>query len=332
MSLGGLLFILIKIVVVFALLMLTVAYLTLLERKVLAHMQVRVGPMFAGPHGILQPIADGIKLFFKEDIITKQADKLFYFLSPALSIIPVLLIFAVIPFGDKSDIFGLLKEPIDLRITGLRIDILYIFAMSGLATYGVVFGGWSQNNKYALIGGLREAAQLISYEVAFTLSVFGVVLIAGTLQLDKIVEMQKNMWFIVYQPVGFLIFLTAAVAELKRTPFDLPEAESELVAGFHADYSSMKFAMFFMAEYASIVACSCLGTILFLGGWLGPSFLPPFVWYLIKVFVLIFVIIWLRGTYPRLRYDQLMKFGWKFLIPLSFVNIFVTAIVILLVR
>ncbi len=332
MSFAGLVFILIKIVVVFALLMLTVAYLTLLERKVLAHMQVRVGPMFAGPHGILQPIADGIKLFFKEDIVTKQADKFFYFLSPALSIVPVLLIFAVIPFGDKSDIFGLLKEPIDLRITGLRIDILFIFAMSGLATYGVVFGGWSQNNKYALIGGLREAAQLISYEVAFTLSVFGVVLIAGSLQLDKIVAMQKDMWFIVYQPVGFLIFLTAAVAELKRTPFDLPEAESELVAGFHADYSSMKFAMFFMAEYASIVACSCLGTILFLGGWLGPSFLPPFVWYMIKVFILIFVIIWLRGTYPRLRYDQLMKFGWKFLIPLSFVNIFVTAIVILLVR
>ncbi|MBW1974076.1 MAG: NADH-quinone oxidoreductase subunit NuoH [Deltaproteobacteria bacterium] len=332
MDLGMLVFIVIKILVVFGLVMLTVAYLTLLERKVLAHMQVRVGPMFAGPHGILQPIADGIKLFFKEDIVTKQADKVFYFLAPALSIIPVLMIFAVIPFGDKTTLFGLLKEPVELRITGLRIDILYVFAMSGLATYGVVFGGWSQNNKYALIGGIREAAQLISYEVAFTLSIFGVVMVAGTLQLDKIVEAQRNVWFIVYQPVGFLIFLTASVAELKRTPFDLPEAESELVAGFHADYSSMKFAMFFMAEYASIVVCSCLGTLLFLGGWLGPSILPPFVWYLIKVFVLIFVIIWLRATYPRLRYDQLMKFGWKFLIPVSFLNIFVTAIVILLVR
>lgn len=332
MEIGTLVFITIKILVVFGLLMLTVAYLTLLERKVLGHMQIRLGPMYAGWHGILQPIADGIKLFFKEDIITAQADKLFYFLSPALSIVPVLLMFAVIPFGDQTTLFGLLKEPVSLRITGIGIDILFIFALSGLATYGVVFGGWSQNNKYALLGGVREAAQLISYEVAFTLSVFGVILLTGTLDLYKIVEMQKDVWFIVYQPVGFLIYLTAAVAELKRVPFDLPEAESELVAGFHADYSSMKFAMFFMAEYASIVACSCIGTVLFLGGWNGPSILPPFVWYLLKVFALIFVIIWLRGTYPRLRYDQLMKFGWKFLIPLSFVNIFVTGMIMLLVR
>lgn len=331
MSLEMLVFLTVKIIVIFSLLMLVVAYLTLLERKILGHMQIRLGPMYAGWHGILQPIADGIKLFFKEDIITKQADKLFYFLSPALSIIPALLVFAVIPFGDKTTLLGLLKEPVDLRITGLRIDILYIFAMGGLETYGVVFGGWSQNNKYALLGGIREAAQLISYEIALVLSILGVILIAGTLELSKIVEMQKNVWFIVYQPVGFLIFMTAAVAELKRVPFDLPEAESELVAGFHADYSSMKFAMFFMAEYASIVACSCICTVLFLGGWNGPGFLPPFVWYLLKVFAIIFVIIWLRGTYPRLRYDQLMKFGWKFLIPISFLNIFVTGLIMLLV-
>jgi NADH-quinone oxidoreductase subunit H len=207
--------------------MLVVAYL-----KVLAHMQIRLGPMFAGWHGILQPIADGIKLFFKEDIITKEADKLFYFLSPALSIIPTIMIFAVIPFGDETTLWGLLKEPVKLSITELNIGILYVFAMGGLATYGVVFGGWSQNNKYALLGGVRAAAQLISYEVAFTLSVFGVVLLAGSLNLVDIVNKQKDMWYIVYQPIGFLLFLIASVAELKRTPFDLPEAESELVAGF----------------------------------------------------------------------------------------------------
>ncbi len=323
-------FIVAKIIVVFAVVMLVVAYLTLLERKVLAHMQVRLGPMFAGWHGILQPIADGIKLFFKEDITVKEADKFFYFLAPAISIIPTLMIFAVIPFSSETTLFGLLKEPVIPAITSLRIDILYIFAVGGIATYGVVFGGWAQNNKYSLIGGLRAAAQLISYEVAFTLSVFGVILLAGSLNLVDIANKQKDMWYIVYQPIGFLLFLIASVAELKRTPFDLPEAESELVAGFHTDYSSMKFAMFFMAEYASIIATSCIGTILFLGAWHGPSFLPPFAWFLIKTFILVYVIIWLRATYPRLRYDQLMKFGWKLMIPLGFVNIFGTAIVIML--
>jgi len=331
MSPNMIVFLLVKIIVIFALVMLVVAYLTLLERKVLAHMQIRLGPMFAGWHGILQPIADGLKLFFKEDIITKEADKLFYFLSPALSIVPTIMIFAVIPFGDETTLWGLLKEPVKLSITELNIGLLYVFAMGGLSTYGVVFGGWSQNNKYALLGGVRAAAQLISYEVAFTLSVFGVVLLAGSLNLVDIVNKQKDMWYIVYQPIGFLLFLIASVAELKRTPFDLPEAESELVAGFHADYSSMKFAMFFMAEYASIIVCSCMGTVLFLGGWHGPSFLPPFVWYMLKVFVLMYIIIWLRATYPRLRYDQLMKFGWKVMIPLGFVNIFATAIVLILV-
>ncbi len=327
---GLVVFTLVKIVIVFACVMLTVAYLTWIERKVLGHMQLRVGPMYAGWHGLLQPIADGVKLFFKEDIMPKNANKVLFVLGPMISIVPALMSFAVIPFGDKTTLFGLLKEPVSMRITELNVGILYIFALAGLGSYGPVFGGWAANNKYALMGALRGAAQTVSYELALTLSVLGVVLISGSLNLVEIVEQQKGMWNVVYQPLGFVLYIICAVAELNRTPFDMPEAESELVAGFHSDYSSMKFAMFFMAEYANMITIASLATTLFLGGWNGPFF-PPIVWFMIKVFAIVFFFIWLRASFPRVRYDQLMKFGWKVLVPLALLNIFITSIVLLFV-
>lgn len=324
-------FTLIKIVIVFACVMLCVAYLTWIERKVIGHIQIRVGPMYAGWHGLLQPIADGIKLFFKEDIMPSKANKVLFVLAPTISIIPALMTFAVIPFGDYTTFFGLLKNPEPMRIAELNIGILYIFALAGLGSYGVVFGGWAANNKYALIGALRGSAQMISYELALTLSVLGVVMITGSLNLVEIVNAQKNVWNIVYQPVAFFMYIVCGIAELNRTPFDMPEAESELVAGFHADYSSMKFAMFFMAEYANMITVASLATTLFLGGWHGPFF-PPIVWFMIKVFILIFFFIWVRATYPRVRFDQLMKFGWKFMVPLALANIFVTGLVMMLLN
>lgn len=327
---GMIIFTLVKIVIVFACVMLSVAYLTWIERKVLGHMQIRVGPMYAGWHGLLQPIADGVKLFFKEDIMPKKANKVLFVLAPMISIVPALMSFAVIPFGDKTTLFGLLKEPVPMRITELNVGILYIFALAGLGSYGVVFGGWSANNKYALMGALRGAAQTVSYELALTLSVLGVVLVSGSLNLVEIVEQQKSVWNVVYQPVGFILYIICGTAELNRTPFDMPEAESELVAGFHADYSSMKFAMFFMAEYANMITIASLATTLFLGGWNGPFF-PPLIWFMIKVFAIIFFFIWLRASYPRVRYDQLMKFGWKVLVPIALLNIFVTSLVMLFV-
>lgn len=324
-------FTLIKIVIVFACVMLCVAYLTWIERKVIGHIQIRVGPMYAGWHGLLQPIADGIKLFFKEDIMPTKASKVLFVLAPMISIVPALMSFAVIPFGDTTTLFGLLKEPVPMRITELNIAILYIFALAGLGSYGVVFGGWSANNKYALMGALRGAAQMVSYELALTLSILGVVMISGSLNLVQIVEGQKEVWNVVYQPVAFVLYLICGTAELNRTPFDMPEAESELVAGFHADYSSMKFAMFFMAEYANMITIASLATTLFLGGWQGP-FLPPLVWFMIKVFALVYFFIWLRATYPRVRYDQLMKFGWKVLVPIALANIIVTGVVLQLIK
>jgi NADH-quinone oxidoreductase subunit H len=324
-------FTLVKIVVVFACVMLCVAYLTWIERKVIAHMQIRMGPMYAGWHGLLQPIADGIKLFFKEDIMPKMANKVLFILAPTISIIPAIMSFAVIPFGDYTTFFGLLKNPEPMRIAELNIGILYIFALAGLGSYGVVFGGWSANNKYALMGALRGSAQMISYELALTLSVIGVVMITGSLNLVEIVNAQKHVWNIVYQPVAFVLYIICGIAELNRTPFDMPEAESELVAGFHADYSSMKFAMFFMAEYANMITIASLATTLFLGGWHGP-FLPPLVWFIIKVFILIFFFIWVRATYPRVRFDQLMKLGWKVLVPIALANIFVTGLVMMILN
>lgn len=304
-----------RIAVVFGSVLLTVAYLTWLERKIVADIQVRLGPMRVGYHGLLQPIADGIKLFFKEDIVPTHADRAIYVLAPAIAIVPAFLSFAVIPFGPK------------FFITDINIGLLYIFAVSSLGIYGIVLAGWSSNNKYSFLGGLRSAAQMISYELSLSLSVIGVLMLSRSLSLVDIVKAQEGFWFIFLQPVGFLIFLICGVAETNRAPFDLPEAETELVAGFHVEYSSMKFAMFFMAEYANIITVSAMATTLFLGGWQGP-WLPPVLWFLIKVFAFIFLFIWLRATLPRFRYDQLMHFGWKVLLPASLANVLISGVII----
>ena len=321
-------FSILKIGVVFGLLLLVVAYLVLLERKVLAHMQVRLGPMRVGFHGLLQPIADGLKLFFKEDIFPTKANKIVYMFSPVVCMIPALITFAIIPFGDTFEILG---YKTDLVIADINIGILYIFAAASIGIYGLVLAGWSSNNKYSLLGGLRSSAQMISYELAMGLALIGVFMISETLSLTGIVEAQSKIWFIILQPIGFVIYAIAAVAETNRTPFDLPEAETELVAGYHTEYSSMKFGMFFLAEYANIITVSAIGVTCFLGGWHGPV-LPPVAWFLIKLFLCIFFFIWLRATYPRFRYDQLMKFGWKILLPIALANVLVTGIVIILLQ
>ncbi len=315
-----------KIVVVFGLMLLSVTYLTWLERKILSDIQVRLGPMRVGPHGLLQPIADGLKLLFKEEIVPQAADRTLYLLAPVLALIPAFISFAVIPFGDRIRLFG---QSVDLVIADVNIGLLYVFGVASLGIYGIVLGGWASNNKYALLGGLRASAQIISDELSLSLSVVGVVMLSQSLSLVQVVDAQARVWFIVLQPIGFLIFLICAVAEINRAPFDLPEAETELVAGFHVEYSSMKFAMYFMAEYANMITVSAMATTLFLGGWRGP-WLPPVVWFLIKLYLFIFLFIWLRGTLPRFRYDQLMRFGWKVLLPIALVNIMVTAVFVAL--
>ncbi len=327
---------LVKIGVVFGALLLTVAYMTWVERKVIADIQVRLGPMRVGPHGLLQPIADGLKLLFKEDLIPSQVDRAIFLLAPTLSIIPAFIAFAVIPFGDTTTLFGLLAKPVPLRITDIDVGLLFVFGVASLGVYGIVLAGWSSNNKYSLLGGLRSSAQLISYELSMGLSVVGVLLLVGSLSLVEVVKAQAGWawwfgilpiphWFLFSQPLGFCIYFCCALAETNRAPFDLPEAETELVAGFHTEYSSMKFAMFFMAEYANMITVAALATTLFLGGWLGPVAPSP-VWFLGKVFVLLFLFIWFRATLPRFRYDQLMQFGWKCLLPLGLLNTVITAI------
>lgn len=314
-----------RIVMVVGLVLLAVAYLTWLERKVIGDIQVRFGPSRVGPFGLLQPIADGIKLFFKEDVAPANADRLIFFLAPAVSFIPAVIVFAVIPFGPS------------FVITDVNVGLLYVFAVASLGVYGIVLAGWASNSKYSLLGGLRSSAQMVSYELGLGLSVLGVVMMTGSLSLVDIVEAQKGTWLgilprwnIFPQFLGFAIFLISSNAELNRAPFDLPEAETELVAGFHTEYSSMKFALFFLAEYANMIAAAALATTLFFGGWRGPL-LPPLCWFILKVFAFLFLFIWLRATLPRFRYDQLMGFGWKVLLPLALVNVMVTAAVILIV-
>jgi NADH-quinone oxidoreductase subunit H len=316
----------IKIGVVIGVLLLIIAYLIWVERKVMAHMQVRLGPMRVGWHGLLQPIADGLKLIFKEDIIPDKASKIVFVLAPVISVVPALMSIAVIPFGDTISIFGL---SIDMVITDVNIGILFILAVTSVGVYGVILGGWSSNNKYSLLGALRSSAQMISYELSLGLSLIGVIMISQSLSLVDIVDSQAKYWFVILQPLGFLIYAISAIAETNRCPFDLPEAETELVAGFHTEYSSMKFALFFMAEYANIITVSAIAVTFFFGGWRGP-YLPPVVWFLIKMALCIFFFIWLRSTYPRFRYDQLMKFGWKILLPVALVNILITGLVIIL--
>jgi NADH-quinone oxidoreductase subunit H len=316
----------VKVVVVFGAMMLIVAYSTLMERKVLGHMQVRFGPNRTGPFGLLQPIADGIKLFFKEDIIVPHANRLIYIFAPAVIVITALVSFAVIPFGDSFTILG---YKVDLVVADVNVGLLYLFAISSLGVYGVAMGGWASNNKYSLLGSIRASAQMISYELSLGLSVIGVLMITGSLSTVQIVEAQSKVWFIVYQPLGFIIYLICAVAECSRTPFDLTECDNELVAGYQTEYSSMKFALYYLAEYAHILVVSSLAVTLFFGGWHGPI-LPPVIWFLIKIFVFIFFFIWVRATVPRFRYDQLMKFGWKVLFPLALLNIMITAVVMTL--
>ena len=316
----------IKIGIVVGVLLLIIAYLIWVERKVMAHMQIRLGPMRVGWHGLLQPIADGIKLIFKEDIIPSQASKVVFVLAPVIATVPALMSIAVIPFGDTISILGI---SIDMVIADVNIGILYILAVTSVGVYGIMLGGWSSNNKYSLLGALRSSAQMISYELSLGLSLIGVIMISQSLSLVDIVNSQAKCWFVVLQPLAFLIYAISAIAETNRCPFDLPEAETELVAGFHTEYSSMKFALFFMAEYANIITVSAVAVTFFFGGWRGP-FLPPVVWFLIKMALCIFFFVWLRSTYPRFRYDQLMKFGWKILLPAALVNILITGLVMVL--
>ncbi|MHB1841968.1 MAG: NADH-quinone oxidoreductase subunit NuoH [Sulfobacillus sp.] len=304
-------------------------YLTLIERKLLGRFQLRPGPNRAGPFGLLQPLADGVKLLLKEEIIPAGVDRFVFLIAPMLSLLGALMAFAVIPFGSPVHIFGRL---VPLQIAGPSLSLLYVFAVASLGVYGIVLGGWSSQNKYGLLGGLRSSAQIISYELAMGLSVIGVLLAAGSADLNQIVSAQTKEWFVFPQIVGFIVYFICAIAETNRAPFDLPEAEQELVAGYHTEYTGMKFAMFFMAEYINMITVSALATTLFLGGWHGPSILPSYLWFLIKVAIFLFVFVWLRATLPRLRYDRLMAFGWKVLLPVALLNALGTAAWVALVH
>lgn len=325
--------ILVEIGAVLGVVLLHVAYLTYLERKILGDMQDRMGPMEVGFHGLLQPIADGLKLFFKEDIIPAGANRFIFTAAPILVLVPALIGFAVVPFGrDSLHIFGLEFKPF---ITDLNVGILYILAFASLGAYGILLGGWASNSKYSLLGGLRSAAQVISYELSLGLALVGPILLSESLSMVKMTEAQGGgiwKWFVVVQPVAFVIYMICAIAETNRLPFDLPEAESELVAGFFTEYSGMRFAFFFLAEYANMILVSCIATVAFLGGWQAPlpmlGFIPPIVWFLAKVYFLLFFYFWLRATVPRLRFDQLMAFGWKIMLPLALANILITSTVV----
>ena len=326
------------IVVVFNMLVLSAAFMVWMERKVCAYIQDRSGPNRVGFEGLLQPFADVFKLLFKEQLKPKAADTILFVLAPVVSTTAAFAAFAVVPFGTQTTLFGLLDEPIPLEITDVNVAVLVIFAITSMGIYGIVLAGWSSNSKYSLLGGLRSAAQMISYELSYGLAIAAVIMMAGSLSLREIVMNQSGtwwgfipQWYIFLQPLGFLIYLTAGVAETNRAPFDFPEAEQELVAGYHTEYSSMSFAMFFLAEYVNMVTVSAVATSLYLGGWLGPI-LPDWlgwVWFLLKVFLILFFYVWMRWTLPRYRYDQLMEFGWKWLLPAAVLNLFATAALVL---
>ena len=319
---------------VFFMLLNSAAIMVYVERKVAAFIQQRLGPYLVGPKGLLQPLADVVKLMFKEELRPKAADAFLFALAPIISATCAFAAFAVVPFGAETTFFGLLPEPIKLQVADVNVAVLVIFAIASMGVYGIVLAGWSSNSKYSLLGGLRSSAQMISYELSYGTALAGVLLVGNSLSLTDLVNHQAGSWFhvlprwfVFLQPVGFLIFMTAGVAETNRAPFDFPEAEQELVAGYHTEYSSMSFAMFFLAEYINMVTVSAVATDLFLGGWHGP-FLPEslgWIWFLVKVAALLFFYVWMRWTLPRYRYDQLMAFGWKFLLPLSVVNLLVTA-------
>ena len=324
MDLATLIEALVKVHIVLGFVLLGVPLIVWMERKVLGHMQDRIGPQRVGPYGLLQTIADGIKLFMKEDILPTQADKVVYFLAPGIAVVTALAAMTVIPFGDTVTLFG---REIPLRITDVNIAILFLLGATSMGVYGIVLGGWASNSKYPLLGGLRSSAQMISYELAQGISLIGVIMITGSLSLSEIGRAQEKLWFIVPQFFAFVIYVICSVAETNRAPFDLAEAETELVAGFHTEFSSMKFALYFLAEYANMMVVSGVAITCFLGAWSGP-FLPGPLWFLIKLTFFLFFYIWLRATFPRLRYDQLMAFGWKVLLPASLLNLAVTAIVL----
>ncbi|MGE4496607.1 MAG: NADH-quinone oxidoreductase subunit NuoH [Deferribacterales bacterium] len=321
-------FTIIKILIIVTVILLAVAYMTYAERKVIGAMQVRLGPMHTGPYGLLQPIADAVKLIAKEDLTPDMVDRPVFILAPLLTMVPALAGFAVIPFADNFTMFGMEIKP---YITDLNIGLLYVLAISSVGTYGVIMSGWASNSKYALLGSLRSSAQVLSYETAMGLALVAPVLLAGSLSLREITLAQSEMWFVVPQIVAFVVYVIAAIAETNRAPFDLAEAETEIVAGFHVEYSSMKFALFFLGEYANMYLVSTIAVVMFLGGWNGP-FLPPLVWFVIKVLFIMFIFLWLRATLPRLRFDQLMSLGWKVLIPIALANLMITAIVVHIVR
>ncbi len=330
-------FTLIKALVFVGILMFCVAMAVFIERRVLGFMQIRYGPNRAGPFGILQTIADGIKLFFKQDITLPVTEKGIYVLAPIITGITALLPFVAIPFADKiaPDTLTIFGKTFDLTkyslnrgvIADLPAGVLFILAVSSLSVYGVLLAGWSSDNKYSFLGSMRMASQMLSYELCLGIAIMGVLMISGSMRMTEIVEAQKDVWFIVYQPFGFILYMVAAFAEACRTPFDLIECENELVCGFNTEYSSMKFALFYLAEYIHIFTISGIATTFFLGGWQGP-WLPSGLWFAIKVGCLFFFFVWVRATYPRVRFDQLMSLGWKYLIPLSLLNLVVTGIFI----
>jgi len=335
----------VKLVVILTALLLIVAYLTLLERKVLAYMQVRLGPNRVGPKGLFQPFADVFKLFVKEDLVPAGAEKFVFMLAPILIFVPSFLVWSVIPFGETFTAWGVTVEPF---IADINVAVLFILAISSIGVYGIILGGWASNNKFSFMGGLRSAAQMISYEVPMGFAVVSVLLLAGTMSMVGIVESQRDahLWWIFPGLLGFGIYFVCGVAETNRNPFDLPEAEAELVAGFHTEYSGMKFALFYLAEYMNMLLISSLAVVFFFGGWLPPfpnllaglwqlpflAWIPPVLWYFAKVMCFIFVYIWFRGTFPRYRFDQLMAVGWKWLLPLSLANVLLVGIGVLVFR
>jgi len=310
----------IKIALVFFVILTLAAYLVFAERRLLAWIQDRKGPNRVGPFGLLQPLADLIKMLTKEDFKPAGADKWLFYLAPAMAAIPAIMTFAVIPFGAPIPLLG---RQVAMQVVDLNVGLLLFIAFSAIAVYGVALGGWASNSKYALLGSIRGLAQLISYEISMGLALVPVVILSRSFTLSEIVNAQEGCWFIVYQPLAFIIFLISIIAECKRVPFDLPEAEGELVAGFHTEYSGMRFGLFFVGEYINIIVLGGLATTFFLGGWHGPL-LPPVIWFSIKTLAFAVLFIWIRGTLPRLRYDQLMHFGWKFLTPLALLNILAT--------
>jgi NADH-quinone oxidoreductase subunit H len=325
---AGIFLLVVKLLIVLMVLLTVAAYLVWVERKLLGRMQARFGPNRAGRFGLLQLLADLIKLVTKEDTVPAGASKKIFLMAPGVVAITALLIFSVIPFGTSLTLWG---RSIPMVITDLNVALLFVIALSSLGVYGVALGGWASNSKYSLLGSIRGAAQMISYELSLGLSLVPVVMLAGSFSLVDIINSQTRYPFILVQPVSFLIFFISAMAEIKRIPFDLPEAENELVAGYHTEYSGLRFGLFFLGEYITLVVLGGLVAVFFLGGWRGPL-LPPLVWFILKVFAVVFVMIWMRGTLPRLRYDQLMSLGWKLLIPVSLLNIMATGAVILLLN